>query len=111
MNQPPRTVSDSISSAIEPCNGETYITCFSYPVSLHHRGAVNITITTGGNSLMDIAFVQLESNYAPLYATRRSGRTETFGVCVSCTTGKYEFRIIGRILERIPLTAVINHPS
>jgi hypothetical protein len=106
-----RTVTDSVSATIEPCNGETYVTCFSYPVSLHHRGAVNITVTTGGNSSIDIAFVQLDTNYAPLYATRRSGRTETFGVCVSCATGKYEFRIIGRIFERVALTAVINHPS
>ena len=106
-----RTVSDSISSAIEPCNGDTYITCFSYPVSLHHRGPVNITLTTGGNSSMEVMFVQADSNYAPFSSTRRSGRTETFSFCGNCTTGKYEFRIVGRILERISLTAVITHPS
>ena len=106
-----RAVSDSISGTIEPCNGATYITCFSYPVSLHHRGAVSITLTTGGNSSMDVAFVQLDTNYAPFYSTRRSGRTETFGFCVNCGTGKYEFRIIGRILERVTLTAILTHPS
>ena len=106
-----RAVSDSISGTIEPCNGETYITCFTYPVSLHHRGAVSVTLMTSGNSSMDVAWVELASGYAPFYSTRRSGRTETFSFCVSCGTGKYEFRIIGRILERISLTATLTHPS
>ena len=107
-----RTVTDSISSAIEPCNGDTYIVCFKYPVSLHHRGAVSLTLTTGGNSSIDIAWYYADANYAFQYFSfRRSGRTETFSLCVNCPVGKYEFQIIGRILERIPLTATLSHPS
>lgn len=106
-----RTVSDSITGTIERCNGETYITCFSSPIALHHRGAVSVTLTSSGNSSMDVVWVNVDSNYAPYYSTRRSGRTETLSFCGDCTTGRYEFRIVGRILERVTLTAVINHPS
>jgi hypothetical protein len=55
--------------------------------------------------------VNVDSNHAPYYSTRRSGRTETLSLCGDCTTGRYEFRIVGRILERVTVTAVINHPS
>jgi hypothetical protein len=105
-------ITETVTATIQPCNGEDYIVCFAHRFYAHHRGPVSATVTTGpGNHLLEIQLYEVDRPAIWLGFTRRSGTTETFNFCSGCPPGTWDFRIVGRIPEPVPLTVVLTRPN
>jgi hypothetical protein len=109
----PRTVTEVVSGSIQNCNGAQYIVCYSHRFYMHHAGPIEIkTMTTTGESVdMRVQFYDANRDYIVIDYPHRSPGTMSLGFCTGCVPSAYDFRIVGRILGSVTLTATLTHPN
>ena len=111
-----RTITDVVTGTIENCTGAEYIVCFSHRFYLHQPGPIvleQVTFTGANESSMQVQFYYANGtqNYVITSIPGRSPGTQFLHLCPSCMTGTYDFRIVGRIIGPVSLTARITHPN
>jgi carboxypeptidase family protein len=107
----PRTITDVVTGTIANCNGQVYIVCFSYRFYLHSPGPIvleQVTFTGANESSMEVQVYYPAQDRVLVSPQGRSPGTLSVNVCSGCT-GTYDFRIVGRVIGPVSLTARITH--
>jgi hypothetical protein len=108
----PRTITETVTGTIENCNGEVYIICFSHRFYMHHAGPIEWTLTTTGKSeSMRVHFYDVTRDQFVHYTPSQSPGTITVSFCTACPPAAYDFRVYGRIIGPVVLSARLTHPN